>query len=126
VLGIVQLLMALFGFIAVGAIGGAYWSMNYYERQLAVIRADAGREVDYISRMLEALLMQVTASSRQMDTNSKRIQEAREEAAAALRRAKEAGRRLQEPAQLPPPLPPILEPAPATPAAGENNPGDTR
>lgn len=141
ILGTIQLVLSLIGFVGLGAIGGAYWATAQYERQLDVIRADNQREVEYISRMLEMLIAQTAENAGRTAKNSVRISKVTGEARAALAKAKEIIERAPrnkpaparpaaaaQPAQLAPPGytgRPSSPPAPF-PASGDHNPGGAR
>ena len=131
ILGTIQLVLSLIGFVGLGAIGGAHWATSQYERQLDVIRADNQREVEYISRMLEMLIAQ----------NAVKISKVTEEAQVALSKAKEIMDRAPrpkpapprpavsaQPAQLAPPSYTGRPSSPPTPfpASGDHNPRGAR
>ena len=146
ILGTIQLVLSLIGFVGLGAIGGAYWAMAYYERQLDVIRADNQREVEYISRMLEMLIAQTADNAGRTARNAVKISKVTGEARAALAKAKEIIERVPrnkpaptrppiaaQPAQFAPPgytgrpaNPTPKPPSVPLPAAGEHNPGGAR
>lgn len=142
VLGVCQLILSLVGFMAIGAVGGAYWSMDSYERQLTALRADDRREIDYIARMLETLVAQVVAADCRSHLNARKIDQAREDASRALSKAQElAQARAHKPTLVNPtvpyyaptnpvpkkvPRPTHAPPPPGPPAAGETNPGERR
>lgn len=146
ILGTIQLVLSLIGFVGLGAIGGAYWATAQYERQLDVIRADNQREVEYISRMLEMLIAQTAENAGRTARNAAKIDKITRDAQAALAKSKEIIKRAPrtKPAPARPPIAaqpaqlaapgyagrppnPAPKPAPMTlPAAGEHNPGGAR
>ena len=140
ILGTIQLVLSLIGFVGLGAIGGAHWATSQYERQLDVIRADNQREVEYISRMLEMLIAQTAENASRTAKNAVKISKVTEEAQVALSKAKEIMDRAPrpkpapprpavtaQPAQLAPPGNAGRSPsAPPSPAAGEHTPGGAR
>ena len=140
ILGTIQLVLSLIGFVGLGAIGGAHWATSQYERQLDVIRADNQREVEYISRMLEMLIAQSAENAGRTAKNTVKLSKVTREAEVALAKAKEIiGRAPRpkpapprpavtaQPAQLAPPGNAGRSPAaPPSPAAGEHNPGGAR
>ena len=143
ILGTIQLVLSLIGFVGLGAIGGAYWATAQYERQLDVIREDNQREVEYISRMLEMLIYQTAENAGRTAKNAVKISKVTTDAQTALNKAQEIMARTSraksapgparppaaaQPTQLAPPgytgspiSPPTLPPA-----AGEHNPGGAR
>ena len=141
ILGTIQLVLSLVGFVGLGAIGGAYWATAQYERQLDVIRADNQREVEYISRMLEMLIYQTAENAGRTAKNAIKISKVTEDAQTALSKAEEIMGRAPrskpapprpaasaQPAQLAPPGyagRPRSPPAPS-PASGDHNPGGAR
>ena len=140
ILGTIQLVLSLIGFVGLGAIGGAYWATAQYERQLDVIRADNQREVEYISRMLEMLIAQSAENAGRTAKNAVKLSKVTKEAEVALSKAKEIMGRAPrpkpapprpavtaQPAQLAPPGNAGRSPtAPSSPAAGEHSPGGAR
>ena len=141
ILGTIQLVLSLIGFVGLGAIGGAHWATSQYERQLDVIRADNQREVEYISRMLEMLIAQTAENAGRTAKNAVKLSKVTKEAQSALTKAQEILARsprakstparppiAAQPAQLAPPgYAPRPSPPPAPPpAAGEHNPGGAR
>ena len=141
ILGTIQLVLSLIGFVALGAIGGAYWAMAHYDRQLDVIRADNQREVEYISRMLEMLIAQTAENASRTAKNAVKISKVTEEALVALSKAKEIMDRAPrpkpapprpavsaQPAQLAPPSYTGRPSSPPTPfpASGDHNPRGAR
>lgn len=144
ILGTFQLLMSLIGFVGVGVIGGSYWAMSYYEKQLESQRADDQREIEYISRMLELLVVHSISTERRSAANAKRLDEVQREAHQAPARAKELqgkapARRRVEPQGVRPSSPYSLAPAPdesaakippvvtpRQPEAGESSAGERR
>ena len=146
ILGTIQLVLSLIGFVGLGAIGGAHWATSQYERQLDVIRADNQREVEYISRMLEMLIAQTADNAGRTARNAVKISKVTGEARAALAKAKEIIERAPrnktasarppiaaQPAQLAPPgytgrpanPTPKASPAPF-PESGDHSPGGAR
>lgn len=140
ILGTIQLVVSLIGFVGLGAIGGAHWATGQYERQLDAIRADNQREVEYISRMLEMLIAQTAENASRTAKNAVKISKVTEEAQAALSKAKEIMDRAPrpkpapprptvsaQPAQLAPPSYAGRSPtAPPSPSAGDHSPGGAR
>ena len=141
ILGTIQLVLSLIGFVALGAVGGAYWAMAHYDRQLDVIRADNQREVEYISRMLEMLIAQTAENAGRTAKNAVKIPKVTKEAQAALSKAKEIMDRTPRSKPAPPPPAAAAQPAqlappgyvarpgsPPTPfpAPGDHNPGGAR
>ena len=141
ILGMIQLVLSLIGFVGLGAIGGAHWATSQYERQLDVIRADNQREVEYISRMLEMLIAQTAENASRTAKNAVKISKVTEEAQVALSKAKEIMDRAPrpkpapprpavsaQPAQLAPPSYTGRPSSPPTPfpASGDHNPRGAR
>lgn len=116
-LGTVQLVVALIGFVGIGAIAGSYWSVGYYERQLSVMRDENRREVEYISRMLEALVYQSADNAGRTAKNAVAVQEATRNAEEALNRANKI---LDGSPRTP--RPKATKPRPATPEPDEQEP----
>ena len=141
ILGTIQLVLSLIGFVGLGAIGGAYWAMAHYDRQLDGIRADNQREVEYISRMLEMLIAQTAENAGRTAKNAVKLSKVAKDAQTALTKAQEIMARTPrpkaastrppaaaQPAQLAPPGytgRPSPTPAPF-PASGDHNPGGAR
>ena len=142
ILGTIQLVLSLVGFVGLGAIGGAYWATAQYERQLDVIRADNQREVEYISRMLEMLIAQSAENAGRTAKNAVKLSKVTKDAQAALTKAQEIMARTPRPKAAPAPARPTIAAQPAqlappgnagrsptappSPAAGEHNPGGAR
>ena len=142
ILGTIQLVLSLIGFVGLGAIGGAHWATSQYERQLDVIRADNQREVEYISRMLEMLIAQTAENAGRTAKNAVKLSKVTKDAQSALTKAQEILARsprvkpapaparpttAAQPAQLATPGNAGRSPAaPPSPAAGEYNPGGAR
>ena len=141
ILGTLQLVLSLIGFVGLGAIGGAYWATAQYERQLDVIRADNQREVEYISRMLEMLIAQSAENAGRTAKNAVKLSKATKDAQAALAKAQEVLARTPrpkaastrppaaaQPAQLAPPgyTGRPSSPSAPFPASGDHNPGGAR
>ena len=141
ILGTIQLVLSLIGFVGLGAIGGAHWATSQYERQLDVIRADNQREVEYISRMLEMLIAQTAENASRTAKNAVKLSKVTKDAQTALTKAQEIMARTPrpkpapprpavtaQPAQLAPPGytgRPSPTPAPF-PASGDHSPGGAR
>ena len=141
ILGTIQLVLSLIGFVGLGAIGGAHWATSQYERQLDVIRADNQREVEYISRMLEMLIAQTAENASRTAKNAVKISKVTEDAQTALTKAQEIMARTPrpkpapprpavsaQPAQLAPPSYTGRPSSPPTPfpASGDHNPRGAR